>query len=150
MVTRVCIGTEYELFSPSPLNRFNHLFSFPNYFSFEQDIKLDDLDTNHFVLVHGGGFGAWCWYKTIALLEEGGFKVTAIDLAGSGIHSFDTNGVTSLSQYVKPLTDFLDKLADGEKVLSWFFITYLFCLLCATLYVMAELEKFTVQITVRT
>ncbi|KAG5247425.1 methylesterase [Salix suchowensis] len=61
-----------------------------------RDIKLDDLETNHFVLVHGGGFGAWCWYKTIALLEEGGFKVTAIDLAGSGIDSFDTNGITNL------------------------------------------------------
>ncbi|KAH8483648.1 hypothetical protein H0E87_028165 [Populus deltoides] len=82
-----------------------------------QDIKLDDLETNHFVLVHGGGFGAWCWYKTIALLEEGGFKVTAVDLTGSGIHSFDTNGITSLSQYVKPLTDFLDKLVDGEKTI---------------------------------
>ncbi|KAB5561012.1 hypothetical protein DKX38_005969 [Salix brachista] len=81
-----------------------------------RDIKLDDLETNHVVLVHGGGFGAWCWYKTIALLEEDGFKVTAIDLAGSGIDSFDTNSITSLSQYVKPLTDFLEKLADGEKV----------------------------------
>ncbi|KAJ9173176.1 hypothetical protein P3X46_016339 [Hevea brasiliensis] len=82
-----------------------------------QDIKLDDLETNHLVLVHGGGFGAWCWYKTIALLEEGGFKVTAVDLTGSGIHSFDTNGITSLSQYVKPLTNFLEKLSDGEKVI---------------------------------
>ncbi|WCJ25572.1 methyl esterase 11 [Euphorbia peplus] len=82
-----------------------------------QDIKLDDLDTKHFVLVHGGGFGAWCWYKTIALLEEGGFRVTAVDLTGSGVHSFDTNGITSLSQYVKPLTDFLEKLPDGEKVI---------------------------------
>ncbi|XP_050229945.1 putative methylesterase 11, chloroplastic [Mercurialis annua] len=82
-----------------------------------QDIKLDDLETNHFILVHGGGFGAWCWYKTIALLEEGGFKVTAIDLTGSGIHSFDSNAITSLSQYVKPLTDFLEKLPDGEKVI---------------------------------
>ncbi|KAK3413481.1 putative methylesterase 11, chloroplastic [Eucalyptus grandis] len=82
-----------------------------------QEIKIDDLETDHFVLVHGGGFGAWCWYKTIAYLEDGGFKVTAIDLTGSGIHSFDTNGVTSLSQYVKPLTDFLEKLADGEKVI---------------------------------
>ncbi|KAK6255908.1 hypothetical protein QUC31_017600 [Theobroma cacao] len=82
-----------------------------------QDIKLEDLETNHFVLVHGGGFGAWCWYKTIALLEEGGFKATAVDLTGSGIHSFDTNGITSLSQYVKPLTDFLEKLAEGEKVI---------------------------------
>ncbi|GLU01801.1 hypothetical protein SLE2022_190850 [Rubroshorea leprosula] len=82
-----------------------------------QEIKHDDLETDHFVLVHGGGFGAWCWYKTIALLEEGGFKVTAIDLTGSGIHSFDTNEITSLSQYVKPLTDFLKKLANGEKVI---------------------------------
>ncbi|KAL3629463.1 hypothetical protein CASFOL_026685 [Castilleja foliolosa] len=80
-----------------------------------QDIKLEDLETNHFVLVHGGGFGAWCWYKTIALLEEGGYKVTAVDLTGSGIHSFDTNSIISLSQYVKPLTDFLEKLIDGEK-----------------------------------
>ncbi|XVF14422.1 hypothetical protein REPUB_Repub09cG0058200 [Reevesia pubescens] len=82
-----------------------------------QDVKLDNLETNHFVLVHGGGFGAWCWYKTIALLEEGGLKATAVDLTGSGIHSFDTNGITSLSQYVKPLTDFLEKLSEGEKVI---------------------------------
>lgn len=89
-----------------------------NYFLW-QDGAIDGLETRHFVLVHGGGFGAWCWYKTIALLEESGYKVTAIDLMGSGIHSSDTNAVTSLSQYVNPLIDFLDKLADGEKVLSF-------------------------------
>ena len=77
--------------------------------------------TNQFVLVHGGGFGAWCWYKTIALLEEAGFKVDAIDLAGSGVDPFDTNNVTCISQYVKPLTDFLDKLPEGEKVFVLFF-----------------------------
>ncbi|KAL3525842.1 hypothetical protein ACH5RR_014214 [Cinchona calisaya] len=82
-----------------------------------QEVKLEDLETKHFVLVHGGVFGAWCWYKSIALLEEAGFKVTAIDLTGSGIHSFDTNCITSLSQYVKPLSDFLEKLKDGEKVI---------------------------------
>ncbi|PSS33653.1 Methylesterase 11 precursor [Actinidia chinensis var. chinensis] len=82
-----------------------------------QDVKLDDLETNHFVLVHGGGFGAWCWYKTISLLEEGGYRVTAIDLTGSGIHSFDSNSITSLSQYVEPLTGFLEKLVDTEKVI---------------------------------
>lgn len=82
-----------------------------------QGVKVDDLETNHFVLVHGGGFGAWCWYKTIALLEESGFKVAAIDLTGSGVHSFDTNNITSLSQYVKPLTDFLENLPEGQKVI---------------------------------
>ncbi|KAF3597807.1 hypothetical protein DY000_02025556 [Brassica cretica] len=80
-----------------------------------QGVKLDDLETNHFILIHGGGFGAWCWYKTIALLEEDGFKVTAIDLAGCGINSFSINGISSLSQYVKPLTDILEKLPIGEK-----------------------------------
>lgn len=82
-----------------------------------QDSKQDNLETYHFVLVHGGGFGAWCWYKTIAFLEEDGHKVTALDLTGSGIHSFDTNRITSLAQYVKPLTGFFEKLADGEKVI---------------------------------
>ncbi|KAK3409249.1 hypothetical protein EUGRSUZ_J01386 [Eucalyptus grandis] len=52
-----------------------------------QDVKLDELETNHLVLVHGGGFGAWCCE------------------------------VTSISQYVKPLTDHLEKLANDEKVI---------------------------------
>lgn len=82
-----------------------------------QELKIDEMESNHFVLVHGGGFGAWCWYKTITLLEEGGFKVNAVDLTGSGIHSFDTNSISSLAQYVKPLTDFLEKLEVGEKVI---------------------------------
>ncbi|KAI4389015.1 hypothetical protein MLD38_001284 [Melastoma candidum] len=82
-----------------------------------QDLKIDELETNHFVLVHGGGFGAWCWYKSIALLEEVGYTVTAIDLTGSGVHSSDTNRISSLKQYAKPLIDFLDKLDDGEKVI---------------------------------
>lgn len=77
------------------------------------------METNHFVLVHGGGFGAWCWYKTIALLEEAGYRATAIDLTGSGIHSFDPNSVVNLAQYVQPLTDFLEKLPDDEKVSSF-------------------------------
>lgn len=88
------------------------------------------METNHFVLVHGGGFGAWCWYKSIALLEEDGYKVTAIDLTGSGIHSFDTNSITSLSQYVKPLIDFFEKLADGEKVI---YLDHFFSLFPSTL-----------------
>nr|XP_043617418.1 putative methylesterase 11, chloroplastic [Erigeron canadensis] len=82
-----------------------------------QDVNLDELETKHIVLVHGGGFGAWCWYKTIALLEECKFKVTAIDLTGSGIDLFDTYSIASLSQYVTPLTDFMEKLVDGEKVI---------------------------------
>ncbi|THU51180.1 hypothetical protein C4D60_Mb06t28290 [Musa balbisiana] len=82
-----------------------------------QDLKIDNLETKHFVLVHGGGFGAWCWYKTIALLEDSRFKVSAIDLTGSGVNSFDTNKITSLPEHVKPLTDFLETLGDLDKVI---------------------------------
>lgn len=74
------------------------------------------LETDHFILVHGGGFGAWCWYKTMALLSDSGFRVEAVDLIGSGIHASDTNRVKTMAQYVKPLVDLLEKLGDGEKV----------------------------------
>ncbi|GMJ09577.1 methyl esterase 13, ARABIDOPSIS THALIANA METHYL ESTERASE 13 [Hibiscus trionum] len=82
-----------------------------------QELKIESLETNHFVLVHGGGFGAWCWYKTMTLLIETGFKVDVVDLTGSGVSSFDTNSITSLAHYVKPLTDIFDKLQDGKKVI---------------------------------
>ncbi|KAK3039828.1 hypothetical protein RJ639_027141 [Escallonia herrerae] len=81
------------------------------------DLKLEDLESKHFVLVHGGGFGAWCWYKSIALLEETGFEADAVDLTGCGINSYDANNITSLAQYTKPLVDFLEKLEDGKKVI---------------------------------
>lgn len=79
--------------------------------------SIEKIETNHFILVHGGGFGAWCWYKSMSLLLDGGFKVDAVDLTGSGIHSSDTNTITSLAQYVKPLTELLEKLEDGKKVI---------------------------------
>uniref|UniRef100_A0A7N0T5Z0 AB hydrolase-1 domain-containing protein n=1 Tax=Kalanchoe fedtschenkoi TaxID=63787 RepID=A0A7N0T5Z0_KALFE len=70
-----------------------------------------------FVLVHGGGFGAWCWYKTMALLQDDGFQVTAVDLAGSGVNSADPNSISSLVEYVKPLLDVLTQVEDGGKVI---------------------------------
>ena len=80
---------------------------------------LENLKTKKFVLVHGEGFGAWCWYKTIALLEETGLVPTAFDLAGSGIDLTDTNAVSTLAEYSKPLTDFLQNLPDDEQVRRW-------------------------------
>ncbi|KAG8079821.1 hypothetical protein GUJ93_ZPchr0007g3082 [Zizania palustris] len=83
----------------------------------KQDLNTNDLETNMIVLVHGGGFGAWCWYKTISLLEDSGFRVNAVDLTGSGIHSYDTNKIGSLTQYIEPLTSYLESLGDDEKVI---------------------------------
>lgn len=78
---------------------------------------LENVKTKKFVLVHGEGFGAWSWYKTIALLEEVGLVPTALDLRGSGIDQTDTNSVTTLADYSKPLTDYLENLSEDEKVI---------------------------------
>lgn len=77
---------------------------------------LENIKTKKFVLVHGEGFGAWCWYKNIALLEESGLLPIALDLAGSGINTRDANNVTTLADYSKPLLDFLQNLPEDEKV----------------------------------
>lgn len=37
-----------------------------------------------FVLVHGACHGAWCWEKTVPLLEAAGHTAVAIDLPGHG------------------------------------------------------------------
>ncbi|XP_078436283.1 putative methylesterase 11, chloroplastic [Wolffia australiana] len=82
-----------------------------------QGLKIEELESDVIVLVHGGGFGAWCWYKTMAYLKECGFRVVAVDLNGSGSHYFDPNCIKSLSQYTKPLINYLEKVKYEEKVI---------------------------------
>ncbi|KAJ6693119.1 hypothetical protein OIU85_003932 [Salix viminalis] len=78
---------------------------------------LENIKFKKFVLVHGEGFGAWCWYKTIALLEETGLVPIAIDLTGCGIDLADTNSVTTLAEYSKPLISYLENLPEDEQVI---------------------------------
>lgn len=78
---------------------------------------LENLDSKKFILIHGEGFGAWCWYKSIALLEEAGLSPIALDLTGSGINLSDTNNITTLADYSKPLIDYLQNLPEDEKVI---------------------------------
>ncbi|WOK95999.1 putative esterase PIR7A [Canna indica] len=89
----------------------------------------------HFVLVHGFGHGAWCWYKLVPLLRLAGHRVTAIDLAASGtnltpLDDLNTDGVLDsiddlkigLNLYLiqfrntKPLLDVLAAVPEGERV----------------------------------
>ncbi|KAL1533857.1 putative methylesterase 12, chloroplastic [Salvia divinorum] len=78
---------------------------------------LENIKMKKFVLVHGEGFGAWCWYKSIALLEESGLLPVALDLAGCGIDTTDAKNVTTLAEYSKSLIDFLQNLPEEEKVI---------------------------------
>jgi pimeloyl-ACP methyl ester carboxylesterase len=93
---------------------------------FQVQVVLENLETKKIVLVHGEGFGAWCWYKTISLLEEAGLDPVALDLAGSGIDHTDANNISTLEEYSKPLIDYLSKLPENEKVgsLPCFFFIY--------------------------
>ncbi|KAJ1415235.1 Alpha/Beta hydrolase fold [Sesbania bispinosa] len=70
----------------------------------------------HFVLVHGVCHGAWCWYKLKPLLECAGHKVTALDLAASGINTYEIEDIHTFSEYSKPLLELLASLDPQEKV----------------------------------
>lgn len=74
-------------------------------------------EKKHFVLVHGGCLGAWSWYKVDTLLREAGHRVTAFDLAASGINPKQLDELSSIYDYHQPLTDFMASLPDGEKVI---------------------------------
>ncbi|PIN11436.1 putative hydrolase/acyltransferase (alpha/beta hydrolase superfamily) [Handroanthus impetiginosus] len=78
---------------------------------------LENIKTKKFVLVHGEGLGAWCWYKTMALLEETGLLPIALDLKGCGINITDSKNVMTMEEYSKPLIDFLQELPEDEKVI---------------------------------
>lgn len=77
----------------------------------------------HFVLIHGIGGGAWCWYKIKCLMENSGHRVTCLDLASAGIDQTDPNTVLSFQDYNKPLLEFLQSLEDGQQVQHHFLNT---------------------------
>ncbi|XVF17753.1 hypothetical protein REPUB_Repub10bG0150800 [Reevesia pubescens] len=72
---------------------------------------------SHFVLVHGACHGAWCWYKVVTLLKSAGHKVTALDLAASGVHPKQVNELHSISDYSEPLMEFMASLTTKERVI---------------------------------
>ncbi|KAL3344551.1 hypothetical protein AABB24_023807 [Solanum stoloniferum] len=71
----------------------------------------------HFVLVHGAGHGGWCWYKLKPLLEDAGHKVTALDLAASGIDLRKMEQLHTLHDYTLPLLELMESLPQEEKVI---------------------------------
>ena len=70
----------------------------------------------HFVLVHGSCHGAWSWYKLAVLIKSAGHRVTAVDLAASGVDPTRAEDVRSISGYFRPLTELVEALPAGERV----------------------------------
>ncbi|XP_015085009.1 salicylic acid-binding protein 2-like [Solanum pennellii] len=77
---------------------------------------LEPKVKKHFVLVHAACYGAWSWYKIVALLRSSGHNVTALDLAASGINPKQTFEVPLFSDYLIPLMKFMASLPAHEKV----------------------------------
>ncbi|CAL9026870.1 unnamed protein product [Prunus brigantina] len=76
-----------------------------------------DANQKHFVLVHGAGHGAWCWYRVSTLLTSIGHNVTALDLAASGVNPKQVQQLHSLSDYVEPMMRFMKSLPPKERVI---------------------------------
>ncbi|XP_059670885.1 methyl jasmonate esterase 1-like [Cornus florida] len=76
---------------------------------------MDEVE-RHFVLVHGAGHGAWCWYKLATLLRSAGHRVTALDMAASGVHPKRLDEVCSLLDYCEPLMEFMEHLPVDDRV----------------------------------
>lgn len=70
----------------------------------------------HIVLVHGACHGAWCWHKLRPTLEAAGHRVTALDLAASGIDGRRIDELRTFSDYSQPLLELLDGIPETEKV----------------------------------
>ncbi|XP_058228516.1 methyl jasmonate esterase 1-like isoform X1 [Rhododendron vialii] len=76
-----------------------------------------DQNQRHFVLVHGAGHGAWCWYKLATLLKSAGHRVTALDMAASGVHPKQVDELRSISDYFQPLMEFMESLPADDQVI---------------------------------
>jgi len=71
----------------------------------------------HFVLIHGLGHGAWCWYKIVTMLKQKGHRVVALDLTSNGINrAAPTDQVKSIAHYAEPLLEYISNLGNNEKV----------------------------------
>ncbi len=75
----------------------------------------ESTGAKHFVLVHGAWHGAWCWYKTVSLLQAAGHRVTALDLPSHGTDATPPATVT-LDAYAARVTAAIDA-ADGPVIL---------------------------------
>eukprot|EP01018_Ginkgo_biloba_P000617 Gb_08121 [translate_table: standard] len=82
------------------------------------DIQEGEARKQHFVLIHGLGHGAWCWYKVVALLKQQGHTVVALDLTSNGINKgVSPDEISSVAQYSHPLIQYLDAIHNETVTL---------------------------------
>ncbi|KAK1311751.1 Methylesterase 17 [Acorus calamus] len=78
---------------------------------------MGEMESPHFVLVHGLGHGAWCWYMIRCLLEASGYKVSCVDLLGAGIDRSDADSILSFKEYNRPLIELISTIPKNEQII---------------------------------
>ncbi|XP_071916559.1 methyl jasmonate esterase 1-like isoform X1 [Coffea arabica] len=78
---------------------------------------MSEKERAHFLLIHGACHGAWCWYKLVTLLRSNGYKVTALDMAASGVNPKRLEELNSFSDYAEPLMAFMADLPPDDRVI---------------------------------
>uniref|UniRef100_A0A0D9V6L8 AB hydrolase-1 domain-containing protein n=1 Tax=Leersia perrieri TaxID=77586 RepID=A0A0D9V6L8_9ORYZ len=76
----------------------------------------DNGCNKHLVLVHGACIGGWSYFKVAARLRSAGYRVTAPDMAASGVDPRPMRDVPTFRDYTAPLLGLLGSLPPGEKV----------------------------------
>lgn len=67
----------------------------------------------HFLLIHGGSHGAWCWERCVQLLREAGHRADAIDLPGHGADQTPRDTL-SLDSYVNAVDVFIRRHPESK------------------------------------
>lgn len=78
---------------------------------------MSEKERAHFVLIHGACHGAWCWYKLVTLLRSKGYRVTALDMAASGVNPKRLEELNSFSDHAEPLMAFMADLPPDDRVI---------------------------------
>lgn len=94
------------------------------------EVEVEDrMAHHHFVLIHGGCYGAWAWCKLEDCLQRKGCKVTALDMTGAGIHPADPDSITTYEEYHQPALIFFESVPEGnlDKVKISSLAARLFC-----------------------
>ncbi|XP_008789941.1 probable esterase PIR7A [Phoenix dactylifera] len=79
--------------------------------------EMEEEIKKHFILVHGIGHGAWCWYKLATLLTSAGHRVTALDLGASGVHPKQLDELRSFTDYCEPLMETMASIPPDDRVI---------------------------------
>ncbi len=70
----------------------------------------------NYVLVHGGWFGAWCWYKVVPLLQAAGHSVYTPTLTGVGEQAALLTPEIGLDTHIQDVVNLIE-MKDLQQVI---------------------------------